>query len=436
MNSPSNESVRAALAEHGIPKNQADKLLRIRQQMESGSFQNSRGEAVTTPEKIQAALDKISDQVKNRLDGFEGKQGELQASVQNALQAIAKLDTEGVHIRGGFMGPTIGNTAAQAFGENADFCAASSDVKRGSNPGPLEARVNVDGSIRAALVNENGFGEGSGDTTYPSQPERRGPVGPVLAPLRLIDALPSRPVTKDSTEFVQITATGEAAPQSYEGAEKAEIDFEGDLQTAKVITIAGHTTASVQVLADVPALQQVIDRTLRHKTMDMLETQLMNGSGVGQNIEGLMVQAASITPTIATTPADAYGEVMVRMTDAGYSPNLAIMNPLDWFRLLLTRKEAGSEEYVFGSPTMPIPPSLWNTRIVLTNKLAQGNGLVLDTSWVTVLDREQASVVLSRSHKDYMTRNLVLIRAELRAGLEVTDQNALRKFTLPAPASV
>src|SRR5690606_38100416 len=157
-------------------------------------------------------------------------------------------------------------------------------------------------------------------TTYPSQPERHGPVGPALAPLRLIDALPSRPVSSDSVEFTQISATGDAAPQSYEGAEKANIDMDGELQTAKIITSAGDATASVQLLAHAPALRQVIDRVLRHKSMSNLESQLMYGSGVGANMEGLMTQASVLTPTIGTTTADIYGEARVRMVDAGYSP--------------------------------------------------------------------------------------------------------------------
>ncbi len=434
MSDFTNDHLRTVLAHNGVGQADIDKLIRARARIAAQAANPSRGDDVTTPAQIQASLDKINDQIKGRLDGFESKQGELQASVQAALQQIALMETDGVRIRGSFAEPSIGSNAVKALSEDASFCAAAETARRGMKASPFEARVNVDGSIRAALVNENGAGLADA-TLYPNQPERGGVIGPVLAPLRLIQALPSRPVSSDSVEFVQLSATGEAAPQSYEGAEKAEIEFEGELETAKIITIAGHTTASVQVLSDQGALSQTIDRVLRHKTMDTLESQIMNGSGAGQNIHGLMPQATTLTPTIGTTTADIYGEAIVRMADAGYSPNLAVMNPLDWFRLLITRQETGSEEYVFGSPTMPIPPALWNTRIVLTNKMQQGNGLVLDTSFVTVLDREQVSVIASRFHKDFMVRNLVLILAELRAGLEVTDQNALRKFTLPAAST-
>ncbi|MCY1303483.1 hypothetical protein D9M70_531940 [compost metagenome] len=103
---------------------------------------------------------------------------------------------------------------------------------------------------------------------------------------------------------------------------------------------------------------------------------------------------------------------------------------MDWFRLQITKKNATDEEYVFGSPTMPVAPSLWNSRIVTTPSIAEGEAMTIDTSFVTVLDREAPGVLLSNSHKDYFTRNLLLILGELRAGLEVLDTFAIYKMSL------
>lgn len=382
--------------------------------------------AVALPDKIAAEIKRIREEMHDPIAG-------LQANMQGIEQKLAMLEQGGTGVlsRGG--GPSIGERAVLSMREDGDFESVADRAGRGMSVGTFDIRVKVDGGIRAAIVNENG--SGGTNTTFPSQPERTGIFGPVLPPLTLVDALPHRPTTRDSVEFVQMSVTGDAEVQESEGAEKAELQFSGELETAQIVTIAGHTTASTQVLADQPALVQLINRVLNQKLRLKLENQLMNGSGVGQNIDGLLQQAASISPTIGTTTADIYGEVLVRMADVGYSPALAIMNPLDWYRLLLTRKSDDDESYVFGSPTMPIPPSLWNTRIALTSTIAEGNGLVLDTSFVTVLDREQVSIAASRHHKDNFTKNLVTILAELRAGLEVTDQNALRKFTFPVVPS-
>lgn len=55
----------------------------------------------------------------------------------------------------------------------------------------------------------------------------------------------------------------------------------------------------------------------------------------------------------------------------------------------------------------------------------------IDASLVTVLDREQMSVVLSDTHAEYSVCNLVAILGELRAGLKILDTAAVRKFDLP-----
>src|SRR5690606_35004716 len=88
-------------------------------------------------------------------------------------------------------------------------------------------------------------------------------------------------------------------------------------------------------------------------------------------------------------------------------------------------KTATEQAYLFGSPASPLPPALWNLPVALEPSMPAGSALVLDLSFITVLDRERVSVLLSNSHKDNFTKNLVTILGELRAGLEVLDQGAV-----------
>ncbi|MOA37779.1 hypothetical protein D3C78_1594010 [compost metagenome] len=54
----------------------------------------------------------------------------------------------------------------------------------------------------------------------------------------------------------------------------------------------------------------------------------------------------------------------------------------------------------------------------------------MDPAYVTVLDRQKTDVMISTSHNDYFTRNLVLILSECRAGLEVLDGFAVYQVSL------
>ncbi|WP_165422669.1 phage major capsid protein [Pseudoxanthomonas winnipegensis] len=139
----------------------------------------------------------------------------------------------------------------------------------------------------------------------------------------------------------------------------------------------------------------------------------------------------ALSPAYGTTTADIIGESLMVQANNGYSPSLVIMSPFDWFKLQITRKNATDEEYVFGSPTSPLPPSLWNTRVVTPAGMPGGTALTIDTSFVNVLERWSLVVQISNSHADFFIRNLVAILGEVRAGLEVLDTAAVQKVTLP-----
>ncbi|MDH0632237.1 phage major capsid protein [Stenotrophomonas maltophilia] len=377
---------------------------------------------------INASLEKVGTNLKAYKESTEERLNAFQADMQALQQTVAA----GAHNLGPQFstGPSVGTRAAEAISTDPSFAAARDQAERNMKVSQFAARANIDASIKAALTNE---GKGNtGDTGIPSQAERRGLFGPVLAPLRLLDVLPSRPTKSDAVEFIQFSGSGEAAEQEHEGDTKAELEFEGTAARAEIVTIAGWTTASKQVLSDAPALQAQIDRVIRHKVLSKLEDRLINGVGGQGKINGLWNQATALVPAIGETPADMIGESLVTMANAGYAPSIVLMNPLDWFRLQITRKNDTDDEYVFGSPTAPAAPSLWNTRIVPTPSMAGRRVLTIDTSLVTVLDREQMSVVLSNTHADYFVRNLVAILGELRAGLEILDTAAVRKFELPA----
>ncbi|AUN94813.1 phage major capsid protein [Pseudazoarcus pumilus] len=362
--------------------------------------------------------------VQSNLEKHFGHSGEISARLQAIEQAVAK---HGYGEGTAALINSVGAEALDSLRESSAF-AALSEWNQGTARAPVHAGIR-------AIINTPSEGTSSEGHYMPSNPERSGVFGPALRPLRLLEALESRPTTADSVEHVRLHYDGEPSEQLEEGDEKKEIDIEGELVRANIVTIAGHTTASRQVLSDHAALQANINEVMNNKLMARLEHRLINGQGGQGKIEGFIEVGTTFLPTIGATPADIIGEALVRQADKGYSPSIVVMNPLDWFRLQLTRKGDTDNEYLFGSPTMPVPPSLWNVAVVRTPAMPEGEALTIDGSHVTVLDREQASVMLSNSHKDYFTRNLVAILGELRAGLEVRDAWAVYHMDLSAPSS-
>ncbi|WP_363797829.1 phage major capsid protein [Lysobacter firmicutimachus] len=368
-------------------------------------------------------VDSIRSEVKARFASFEDRIIDLEQKKGTGHPDPAMAN--------GGNGP--GFMAVKALSEDAGMVAARTAAQQNKKISSLNSRVSLDVSIKSILTNLSSA-TSSGSATFPTPPDRNPNITiPGLRPLRLLDVLPRRPTSSDSVEYVRLAASGEASEQEIEGETKAELDLEGTLDTASIVTIAGWTAASRQVLADNDALGAAIDTVINHKCLSRLEHRLINGVGGQGKIAGLLHLGTAFSPTIATTPADAVGESMVTMANAGYMPNLILLNPLDWFSIQITR--SSTAEYIFGTPTNPVPPALWNSAIVTTPSVPLGTGITLDTRFTTVLDRQQMSVLISNSHADFFVRNLVAILGELRAGLEVTDSSAVYHFGLPATSS-
>lgn len=387
------------------------------------------------PERIAAAIENNNEATRAAIDAAkasgqiatraEQRISEVAAHLQAAEQKLAMLENGSTGTIA-YRNPSIGASLVQRIqsGEEGGFAALNAG-------NTSKARARLESSIRAALTHNGGS---TSDTGMPSQPETGAVYGGPVRRLTLLEALPSRPTTRDAVEYVRVTATGDADVQAVEGAEKAEVDLEGELVRAEIATVAGHTTASKQVLSDAEALSAVVDRVMRGKVSSKAEAELVSGAGGPGHVEGLLTQAPAFVPSIATEPADIIGECLASMEDDGYTVGFVLLNPLDWFALQ-TQRATPSGEYLFGSPAAPIPPSLWNRPVVLSSSVPRGTGAAVDTAYVTLLDRQQVTVEASEHHKDNFTKNLVTIRAEARIGLEVTDQWAIRKFDLSEPAS-
>ncbi len=323
---------------------------------------------------IEAA--KASGQIATRA---EQRIADLSANLQAVEQVVAAAQARGTGIVT-HRNHGIGASLIQRIdaGEADGFAA----LREGNTS---KARARLESSIRAALTHNGGS---TSETGMPSQPETGAVYGGPVRRLTLLEALPSRPTTRDAVEFVRITADDNAGVQFPEGTEKANIDLEGELVRAEIATVAGHTTASKQVLADAEAMAATVDRIMRGKVSSKAEAELVNGAGGPGHVEGLLTQAPTFVPSIATEPADVIGEVLASMEDDGYTVGFVLLNPLDWFELQ-TQRATPSGEYLFGSPAAPIPPSLWNRPVVLSSSVPRGTGAAVDTAYVTLLDRQQ-----------------------------------------------
>jgi HK97 family phage major capsid protein len=205
----------------------------------------------------------------------------------------------------------------------------------------------------------------------------------------------------------------------------------GLMQTA-VVTIAHWIKASKQILDDFKQLSSNIDFRLRYGLAIVEEAQLLKGSGVGNNLNGIYTQATAYSAPIVlsgtVTKIDVLRLMLLQSELALFPATGIVLHPADWTAIELTKDSTGN--YIFANPQSLAQPALWGRPVVSTMSMTQDTALVGAFSLgAQLFDREDANVVISTENQDDFIKNMITIRAEERLGLAVYRPEAFIKNT-------
>lgn len=363
-------------------------------------------------EQLNAALGAIGANLKAYKENTDERQSEIQARL---------LELEQKAVGSGF--PSARNDAGKNNSRIAAHVAHSDGIAAIKAGQKTSGRITQQEGVKAVLTNPDRGGDNT--TTFPTAPQRApGIVGVPTPPLTLLDVLPIQPVESPTYDYVHLDDFLSGADyQRTEGEEKSEGDLPTTLERAEIATIAAWIPASKQVLDDNSQLEGQISLLMSTGVRQKLERELIAGAGGPGEIEGLVSQVLPMASTMQH-PADRVGEAITSLKARGWNPNVVVMNPGDWFTIASERAETGNGQYVLGSPRDPSPAGLWGLPVVVTVAMPVGKALVLDTTTLALLDRQEVTVEASRHDGNNFRRNLVTILAELRAGLAVYAPSA------------
>lgn len=220
--------------------------------------------------------------------------------------------------------------------------------------------------------------------------------------------------------------TNNAAPVA-EGALKPQSELQFEDATATVRTIAHWMRASVQVLADTPALRSIIDQRLRFGLSYVEEQQLLNGSGTGQNLSGLVTNATAYAAPgslTASSQIDIIRLMILQVALAEYPANGIVMNPIDMASIEMAKD--GDGRYLIGNPQGTVDKRLWGLPVVETQAMTVDKALVGAFNLAAqIFDRQDATVEVSTEDQDNFVKNKVTIRAEERLALAIYRPQAI-----------
>lgn len=255
------------------------------------------------------------------------------------------------------------------------------------------------------------------------------PTGPIV----MSQLFAPGQITSNALKYTREKVITNAAAPTAEGAVKPESAITFEQVTEPVHKIPTWLPVSEELLEDAPGVRSYIDSRLRQFVLLALDNQLLNGDGVGENFHGLLTRTdlTAPLPVGAMTSVDAIGAQIGAVEVASELPvDGIVLNPTDWLKMSMVKTSTG--EYIGANPFDGAQrPTLWGRAVAQTPKMPLGTALVgaFRTGGGQLFTRGGIRVDASNSHADFFIRNLVAIRAEIRALLALYRPQAFGKVT-------
>ena len=358
------------------------------------------------------SLELIQKSLNDHLAAVEGVKGTLhtiQTNQRELADRVLSLERKGFAGPGDSFAP---KSIIKSIAESPDLVALRERrVKSVSIP----LNHGIDTITKAVLgITPAGAGNNYWDAENQRMPGIFNDARPAL---RLLQSLPKINCTSNTFEFVRLDGFTSAAAVQTEGAAKAEQALPTALTSVSIDTVAVILKASNQVLADEPQLSGFIQSKLMFGVLQKLEALA---------VAAIIAGATAYTPT-ATEHADEIGEAMAAMDAAGWNAGLVLLHPTTWHAIRSKRATGG--EYVAGGWDAPAGARIWGAPVVTSAAATAGQAIVVDTSQVALIDR-MAPIVEAGLDGDDFSKNLITLRAELRAATAIFSPTAVQKWTL------
>jgi HK97 family phage major capsid protein len=254
-----------------------------------------------------------------------------------------------------------------------------------------------------------------------------GIVMPPERKLTIRDLLAPGQTSQGMVEYAQETGFTNNAAVVSEGATKPKSDITFELKTAPVRTIAHIFKASRQILDDAPALQSYIDARARYGLRLSEEDEILNGTGTGIHLKGLIPSATAYDAAFVVTAKqrmDTIRLAILQVFNSNFPASGIVLNPLDWAGIQLTKDS--QQRYIIGNPQDGNAARLWNLPVVESLSMPATEFLVGNFDLAAQLfDRMEIEVLLSTENSTDFEKNLVTLRAEERVALAIYSPLAL-----------
>lgn len=370
--------------------------MQAKQQEEINNIGEAHDETKEKIEAIEGSLEQIREKQKERLDNIEKKVGRLDGQ-RNREKSFS-------------------DQIAKAIKDNEEDLAAMAAGRKNNVSIQTKATMTTGNNYTGEVIEADRL---SGVYFDPDRPSH------------VRQFIPQVTTDSDTVRYVQETSYTDNTAPTAEGNLKPESEFELTAKDAPVRTIANTLRLSKQMLDDTSFITSYINQRAPKKLLIEEDNQVLYGDGVGENLEGISQVAQSYSEILTSSNIDYITDVIANAiaqcaTQNGeYSANLTLINPIDWWNIVITKDNDGSYVFPEGVRQGNAPMVIGGVRIAPNTAVTSGDFFVGDFMMgATMAMREGINLRFFEQDRDNVPKNLVTVRIEERLALPIHNPNA------------
>ena len=275
---------------------------------------------------------------------------------------------------------------------------------------------NVNLDVKAATSITLGSYAGTALTTEVD----RSIVGPQTNMPFFRDIVNVAPIRGNKVTWINKSAVSNGAGMTAEGATKTQISWTYSEESADVKKITAYVKVSKEALDDLDFLRSEINTDLRQEIELKLDEQIAEGSGVGQNIKGILTYAPTFAVAGTSLAAavdganrlDVLRSSVALIRKAKFRANYIAINPVD--AALMDMEKGDDNHYILPPFVTADGTRVAGTTVIESFSIDEGSFLVGDFTKSNLRIREEININLGYENDDF-TKNMVTILAEMRA---------------------
>ena len=275
---------------------------------------------------------------------------------------------------------------------------------------------NVNLDVKAATSITLGSYAGTALTTEVD----RSIVGPQTNMPFFRDIVNVAPIRGNKVTWINKSAVSNGAGMTAEGATKTQISWTYSEDSADVKKITAYVKVSKEALDDLDFLRSEINTDLRQEIELKLDEQIAEGSGVGQNLKGILTYAPTFAVAGTSLAAavdganrlDVLRSAVALIRKAKFRANYIAINPVD--AALMDMEKGDDNHYILPPFVTADGTRVAGTTVIESFSIDEGSFLVGDFTKSNLRIREEININLGYENDDF-TKNMVTILAEMRA---------------------